>query len=319
MPYRETITSGNTKAPTNPDTKLVRPDNAIKFKTDFCGCKDTKAVTYGNCASFCASKNTGGLEKFFANFTVTEKISLSSLKNVNGWCSTVFETDTENPKCVIQAKDEDGNIREMDAVTTANSNAVTANMEGLSYDKTYVLTLIETKSGAKSDSIQIIKFSQDIALGSLGPIKNAPVSQYTCLVRAFSTDTAGDIFYDSAYRLHFYFLPRIGVDPIPASQTDLICHDIFNPTYGSIDDASYPRLEEIPGIFNLWDTLDPRFYDNNGNTIKDINEIIAQKVKNFGGGTISTATSYFNEFKWFGSPVQNTNAGNTNSEQTIGY
>lgn len=301
------------------DKPLVRPDNAVYWNSDFCACKDSKPISYGNCSSFCSGKNTGGAETLFAKFTVSEAISLGGLGNLHAWCKVNLPGDTQNPECELQARDEQGNITSIEVNIPVNSNSFTANIQDkLSFDKTYVLTLVEKTSQAKSNSIQLVKFSTDVSLPILGPLKNAPISQYTCLVRGFSEDSStGDIFYDAAYRLHFYFIPRIPPKPIPAGMSNLICHDIFNPLYGIIDDELYPRFEQLPGVFNLWDTTDPRFYDNNGNGQIDINEAIIQKTRNF-GGSISAAANFFNSFKWPGSPPLEDEAGAENS-QPLGF
>lgn len=303
------------------DKAAVRPNDAVFWKSDFCACKDGKAISYGNCSSFCSDKNTNGAEMLYANFTVTEEISLGGLGNLYSWCKLNLPGDTQNPECELQAKDENGNVTSVGVNIPLNSNSITANLQtAIAYDKTYVLTLVEKVSGAKSNSVQIIKFSSEINLAILGPLKNGPVSQYTCMVREFSTDdSTGDIYYDSAYRLHFYFIPRIPPNPIPAGNSNLICHDIFNPLYGAIDQELFPRFEQIPGVFNLWDSTDPRFYDNNGNGAKDINELIIQKTNNF-GGTIPASTNFFQEFKWPGSPQLQADSGNaSNTIQSLGY
>lgn len=297
----------------------TRPTGAISFKSDFCGCKDGKPVTYGNCSSFCSSKSTAGEEVLFLNFTVTEDISLGGLGNVANWCNTPIEGDQANPKCLLEVKDDQGNVTSLDVTTIPNSNSVTSKILRLDYDKTYVITLVESISGAKSDSVQFIKFSDQTVISNLGPLKNAPISQYTCLVRNFSEDqSTGDIYFDSAYRMHFYYHPRIPPTPVPPGTANLICHDIFNPALGTVDDPLYPRLENTPGVFNLWDTTDPRFYDNNGNTVLDVNESIAQKTKNF-GGSIPSGINFFAKFSWPGSPQTNEDAGNNNSTDPIGF
>ncbi len=303
------------------DKAAVRPDNAVFWKSDFCACKDSKPVTYGNCSSFCAGKNTNGAERLYANFSVTEDISLGGLGNLYAWCRTNLPGDTVNPECELQAKDEQGNISSIEVTIPVGSNSIQANIQDkISYDKTYVFTLVEKTSGAKSNSIQLIKFSTDVTLPIIGPLKNAPISQYTCLVREFSEDSVtGDIYFDSAYRLHFYFIPRVPPKPITPGNSNLICHDIFNPLYGKTDSDLYPRFESIPGVFNLWDTTDPRFYDNNGNGAIDINEAIIQKTRNL-GGTIAASSKFFTPFSWPGSPEADADAGNNaNSTQPLGY
>jgi hypothetical protein len=280
-------------------------------------------VSYGNCASFCAGRNTSGAETLFASFNVTEAISLSGLGNVFAWCKTPLADDNSNPNCILEAKDDQGNISEIPVTNIKDSNSIKANIQDkLAYDKTYILTLVEETSKARSNSIQLIKFSTDIALSTLGPLKNAPISQYTCVIRESSEDdVTGDIFFNSAYRIHFYFLPKLPPAAIPPGVSRIVCHDMLNPIYGRVDDVLFPRLEAIPGVFNLWDTTDPRFYDNNGDTLKtmDVNEIIAQKTKNF-GGNIPAGTNFFSKFVWPGSPALSTEAGNNNTTtQPIGY
>lgn len=219
-----TTTTAGSGSGTDSTDKTSRPDNAVFFKSDFCGCKDGKPVTYGDCASFCSSKSTNGEEVLFMNFTVSEAISLGGLGNLNNWCSTPLTGDTSNPKCMLEVKDDEGNTSRLDVTTIAGSNSVTSKILTLEYDKTYVMSLVETVSGSKSDSVQFIKFSTSTAISTLGPLKNAPISQYTCLIRDFSTDEGtGDIYYDKAYRIHFYYHPRIPPTPVPAGTANLIC------------------------------------------------------------------------------------------------
>jgi hypothetical protein len=302
------------------DKAQVRPDNAVFWKSDFCGCKDGKPVTYGNCTTFCSSKNTNGAETLYANFTVNEAISLGGLGNVGAWCKTPLAGTQNNPECNLVAKDENNNEISLATTTPLGLNSITADISSLPKDKTFILTLVEKTSGAKSNSIQIIKYSSDTPITILGPIKNIPVSQYACMVREFSTDdVTGDIFYDNAYRLHFYFIPKVPPKPIPAGNSNLICHDIFNPLYSLIDQELYPRFEQKAGIFNLWDTTDPRFYDNNGNGTIDVNEYIIQKTRNL-GGTIPSNSTFFQPFTWIGAPNIEGQAGNnTTTAQPLGY
>lgn len=297
----------------------VRPTDAVFWKPDFCACKDNKAVSYGNCAAFCSDKNTGGAETLYASFNVTESISLGGLGNLFAWCKINLPGDTQNPECQIEAKDENGNITPIEVNNIANSNSITANIQNLSLNKTYVLTLVEKTSRAKSNSVQLIKFSEDSSLPILGPLKNAPISQYACIVREFSEDTGtGDVYYDSAYRLHFYFIPRIPPKPVPAGNSNLICHDIFNPLFGIVDQELYPRFEQLPGVFNLWDTTDPRFFDNNGNGLRDVDEAIVQKTRNF-GGSIASNVQFFRPFVTQSAPQLESDAGNNTSTQPIGW
>ena len=300
-----------------------RPENAVKFKTDFCGCKDGAVVTFGNnCGPVCASKVTNGAELLYVTFNVTEDISLNqNLQNINGWCNVNLTNDgiDENPRCQVKAKDDATTELALEVTALSVANTVSIDISKLSQNKAYVLTLVENSSGAKSDSIQIIKYSADIPLSTLGPLKNAPISQYSCMTRPASIDNStGEIYYDAAFRVHFYFLPRLPPDPIAAGQS-IVCHDWMNPLYGAIDDVLYPRLEQIAGVFNLWDTTDPRFYDNNGNSYDDVNDIIIQKAKNFGATNIAATTRFFEKFPQMTTSATN-NSGNTASlAQSMGY
>lgn len=276
----------------------VRPTGAVLFKTDFCGCLDSKAVTYGNCSSFCAGRNTQKTEVFFANFSITADVALSGLGSVYGWCNAVLPGEKTNPKCQLEVKNEDGSSSMLDVTTPSGTNSITADISALAQDKTYVLTLVETVSKARSNSVQIVKFSPDIGIPILGPLKNAPISQYTCLVREGGDGGAGDFYFEYAYRMHFYFLPRRPPTPVPAGAS-IACHDISQ--LGLVDDVLYPRLELLPGAFNLWDASDPRFFDNNGNTILDVNDIIIQKTKNF-GGSLPASANFFSPFAWPNEP-----------------
>lgn len=295
----------------------VRPTSAVIFKTDFCGCKDDKAVTYGNCASFCSGKNTQKAETFFANFTVTADIALSGLGSVHGWCNVVLPGETSNPKCELEVKSEDNTTIMLDVTTPAGTNSITADISSLAQDKTYVLTLVETVSKARSSSVQIVKFSPDIGIPILGPLKNAPISQYTCIIRDSATGSGdSDVYYEQSYRTHYYFLPRRPPSPIPPGTGNIACHDIS--LLGLTDDVLYPRLEQIPGAFNLWDTSDPRFFDNNGNTIMDVDDIIQQKAKNFGVNLPSTA-KFFSPFSWANEPELGDEATVSKNAMPLGY
>lgn len=327
MPARTLIdgsaqTTGGTTGGGDEIVEVVRPDGAIKFKSTFCGCKDGKAITYGNCGAFCAGKgSTNGAEILYTDYNVTEAISLNSaFGHVKGWCNNSLENQTTNPRCVLNALDDSNNTTSLDVANGSNNNALTIDIGRLAEDKAYVLTLVETSSGSKSDSIQIIKFSVDIPLTTLGPLKNAPITQYSCIHRPPSVDQeSGDIYYDAAFRVHFYFLPRVPPDPIPAG-SDIVCHNFMDPILGMIDDILYPRLEQLPAIFNLWDNTDPRFFDNNGNNNDDVNDIIIQKAKNFGATNIPAATRFFEKFPVMSTVEETEEAGgNASVAKSMGF
>lgn len=124
----------------------------VAFKPDFCACKDGKPVSYGNCSSFCADKNTQGSEIFFAKLLIEENPSFNSVK---AWCTK------PNGKiiCALKAIDDEGQMSMLDVDFFSNTS-IKSDITVLNYDKAYVFTLMKTNTGAKSDSIQIIKFKE---------------------------------------------------------------------------------------------------------------------------------------------------------------
>lgn len=278
--------------------RVTRPTDALKFRSDYCGCKDGKPVTFGNCTTFCQDKNTGGTSILYATFNVTEAISLSGLGNVFNFCNLPIEGDTANPKCVLTAKDEAGNTSSLDVTTISNSNSVRVDISNLAEDKTYLITLVEQGSNAKSDTVQIIKDSSQVNVDLLGTLKVAPISQFTCVIRNFEREEAqsGAItyWYTAGFRRHYYYLPRNAPDPLQGFSREAFCHDVV--TFGTRDDVQFPRLENTPGVFNFWDSQDPRFFNNNGTGSEfDVNDVIVQKTKNF-GGSIPANSNFFARF-----------------------
>lgn len=324
MPQRSTINPSQTVSDDVEDNKepveLTRPTNDIKWKDNFCICKDGKPVSYGNCASFCSGKNTGGSEILYANFSIGTQVQLGGFGSVHGWCTAPLQSDESNAKCVVRAKDSAGNTIDIDTAIAARSNSITANVTDLlNNNTTYVLTLVEQTSNAQSNSVQIVKFSEDVQTPILGPLKLNPITQYACLIREYSQDSnTGDIYYDNIYRMHFYFQPRTPPTPVTPGVINLICHDIFNPLYGPRDNELYPRFEQKPGTFTLWDNTDPRFFDNDGNGVSEVNDIIRQKTIHY-GGNIGAGTNFFNDFPWVGSPQLQSEAGNESSLTNLGY
>ena len=303
--------------------KIKRPTDALKFKSDYCGCKDGKPVTFGNCSAFCADKNTAGASILYASFTVTEAIALSGLENVFGFCNMPIEGDTANPKCLLSAKDEAGNTANLDVTTTSGSNSIKVDISALAEDKTYIITLFEQGSKAKSDSVQIIKDTTQLNVDLLGTLKIAPISQFTCVIRNFEKEEAASgavtYWYTAGFRRHYYYLPRNVPDPLQGLSKEAFCHDVVK--YGVKDDATFPRLENTPGVFNFWDTQDPRFYDNNGNGVLDINDVIVQKTKNF-GGSIPASSNFFAKFSGLQLVITNPDETSTNTtanQPALGY
>jgi len=274
------------------DTTATRPDGVIFFKNDFCACNNTKSVIISGttCTNFCATKNTNGVDTLYFNFTVGDEIIAQGFNDVAGWCTTILE-DNANPQCVLEARSASG-TEPVISFNVVPGNSFTANISTLAKDKTYILTLKELTSGAKSNSIQIRKPSDGAGNQQLGPLVVQPVTQYTCINRRILEDSNnGDVFYETAVRLHFYFIERFRPEKVPSGISDAFCHDVA--TYGKNDSNSYPRLEETPGSFALWSTEDIRFFDMDKSGVRDVNELIAKKAADYGAPFASTPNLFF--------------------------
>lgn len=136
-----------------------RPNNAVFFKTDYCVCMDERPVSFGNCASFCSDKKTNGVEVLFANFNY---VADKNFKNVQEWCFKTNIFEVKKPKCVVEFKDEDGGIYQTDVA--ADKNSIRADVSGIANDKVLIATLREVATGAKSDSVQLMKFENNTGL-----------------------------------------------------------------------------------------------------------------------------------------------------------
>lgn len=132
-------------------------DQIIYLKQDFCVCQDGKAVSYGNCASFCSDEETNGTEILFASFNVAEN---KKYKTVYEWCTKKSPWDFRNPKCVVSFKSEDGKTKDVDVYV--QDNFIKADVTGLPYDSVQIFNLTETVSKSKSDQAQLLKFNPDI-------------------------------------------------------------------------------------------------------------------------------------------------------------
>lgn len=300
---------------------VIRPSDAVFWKNDFCVCKDKKAVSYGpNCATFCSDKDTQGSQTLFASFNVSDTIGLG---NLYAWCKTPLSGDPaeENPNCEMLAEDSSGNITPMEVYLKPSGNSVEVrNIQNyLSEDKPYLLTLIETNSKAKSNTTQLIIYS-DNGEGQGGALWQSPITQYQCMRRLNEVSEGNnDIYTMHAFPLHFYFVAGLPPTPVPAGTPSIFCHDIFNPAYGPVDSAFYPRLKEKAGVFNLWDLTDPRFANGSDGRMV-ANASIIKKAKTY-GSTIPANSNFFQEFKWQTGPQFETEgSGNSNAEAPIlGY
>lgn len=159
-------------------------DNVLYLKQDFCVCQDGKAVSYGNCASFCSDENTNGAEILFASFAVAEN---PKYKSVYEWCTKKSPWDFRNPKCVVSFKSEDGKTKEVDVYV--QDNFIKADVTSLSYDNVFVFNLMESVSKSKSDQAQLLKFNPTIPY---------PLPLFTTVINNLTVwPTTNQLFYDN--------------------------------------------------------------------------------------------------------------------------
>lgn len=306
---------------TEPETLVVpqRPDGAVFIQADACGCLQGKAITYGsNCASLCQQKGTGVTDAtLYMNVKVGAEVELTDLRDLQGWCSTPLidpntgEAVAGNPACVLEAKDENGSVRQINF--TPIGNKATVNITSLSNDMTYRISILETTSGARSDTLQIRKVSTSTSDPIMGPLRLMPVTQYTCMyIDIADSDSGNESYYDYASRLMYYFVPEVRPEAISEFSANLYCHDIYQ--FGT-NDPGGTRLEETPGAFTLWSKWDPRFYDTDNDGINQIDQLIVQLVEDQ-GATIDANLRLFFEFSWFSEPQ--ISSGDSSSAPTNG-
>lgn len=328
------IVDGGTDTGVDDQSNLPkRPDDAVFLQAGSCACKNGKPIIVGNCASFCASKPNNAKEMLYMSVKVSEAIELSDLQDLYGWCTTVL-VDPEtgealdgqaNPGCVLEARDNQNNLKASIAFTpSAGSKNISIDISNMLNSNTnYRLTIKEVSSGAKSNTVQIYKVSEGNISTIEGPLWMSPVTRYTCFSRITTQDESnGNLYFDDAYRLHFYFIEEFRPDPISQSVGNLFCHDIFY--YGPIDSELYPRLEETPNSITLWSNDDPRFYDMTGgengasNGVVDVNDIILQNLSDL-GVTLTGELNVFYPFYWPGAPELESEAGGNKADTPLGF
>lgn len=261
---------------------IVRPDDAIFIKKDFCSCVNGKRDIVNNCDTFCAGKSDASAT-LYGTVTVGPDVELNQqLGNLSNWCTIEINEET-GPSCVLEVFD--GTSTEQLAINIpAGSNTFSVNISSLSLNKTYVSQIVEVGSGsqASSDNFQIYRIPQDDGSTTVNtPLKILPSSMYTCLFRD-GTQGNNNSFLNAA-RVHYFFASNATPPPMPANNTFDICHDVN--TYGVIDSPLYPRLEVIPQHMALWDYSDIRFADADSDGNPDINKIIQDRLESEYGET----------------------------------
>lgn len=256
---------------------IIRPENSIFVKKDFCSCIGNKRDIVNNCDQFCSGKNAADQSAtLFGSVTLGPDVELNDqLGTLFNWCTVEINEQT-GPSCVLEV--DDGSSKESLTINIPQgSNTFTANIGSLQENKVYIAKIVENGSGsnASSDTFQIYRIPQDDgSTNSNSPLKIMPSSLYTCI---FRDGTQGNNnTFENAARVHYMFASNATPPPMPANNTFDICHDVN--TLGAIDSPLYPRLELVPQHLALWDFSDIRFADANADGNPDINKILEDRL-----------------------------------------
>lgn len=258
---------------------IVRPENSVFVKKDFCSCIGNKRDIVNNCDTFCSTKNAADqAATLYGSVTLGPDVELNEqLGTLSNWCTVEINEQT-GPSCVLEV--DDGSSKEFLTINIpSGSNTFTANIGSLQTNKVYIAKIVENGSGsnASSDTFQIYRIPQDDgSTGSNTPLKIMPSSLYTCI---FRDGTQGnDSTFENAARVHYMYASNATPPPMPANNTFDICHDVT--ARGPIDSPLYPRLELVPQHLALWDFSDIRFADADADGNPDINKLLEERLLN---------------------------------------
>lgn len=256
---------------------IIRPENSIFIKKDFCSCIGNKRDIVNNCDQFCAGKNAADqAATLFGSVTLGPDVELNDqLGTLFNWCTVEINEQT-GPSCVLEV--DDGSSKESLTINIPQgSNTFTVNVGSLQENKVYIAKIVEVGSGsnASSDTFQIYRIPQDDGTTTINsPLKIMPSSLYSCI---FRDGTQGnDNTFENAARVHYMFASNATPPPMPANNAFDICHDVN--TLGTIDSPLYPRLELVPQHLALWDFSDIRFADADADGNPDINKVLEDRL-----------------------------------------
>ncbi len=261
--------------------EIKRPDGEVFVKRDFCACKSGLPDVVNDCVNFCQSRNTTSNEsRLYGSVNVGPNIELNpQLGNLHGWCTNELEgSDQVSPTCLLEVWSDNGDESTLIMETFPGTNRFEATITGLSYNRTYIARIVESGSGAASDSFQIRRrrFETDNGPSDM-PLKIMPISQYSCLDRTGSCGQIEDQneFYLCARRQYFYFSSNSEPPAMPPGDNFVVCHDLAR---GKNDNELFPRFELRPQHLAMWDVTDIRFVDQNNDGQPDINQIIKDRL-----------------------------------------
>ena len=273
---------------------VLRPDNAISIKDNFCACYNNSPIMVSGCSSYCGQLSIKGdnkdRETLYGRVLLLPEIELHpDLGHLYGWChNEINGSDYTAPGCKFIVQSSGGISYDL-PIEVRTNNTFIVDLSGIPKDETYIGKIGEVESGAEvfSDNIQfrLVDPPEEKEIAP-GPLKIAPISQYTCISRPNSQHSTSldETHYNLAFKTHYYHLA--GTSPPALDEATInrgiqFCHDIM--LYGLRDSPRYARLEHIPQHLSLWDTTDIRFLDMNQNQSLDIHEAISKRLfKDYG-------------------------------------
>lgn len=310
----------NSKGVCVDDVEVIkRPTNAFSINANTCTCRNGKSDVVNDCDSFCATKPNNANSIVYLDTTPGSEVLLNDkLKTLYNWCKVQLEDGLDAPECFLKLWD--GSTEQYVPLTlSVNSNKATANISTItSINKAYVASIVESKSGATTSEFQIYRKQQTSSTPVLGNLKTTPISQYSCLT--FGGTYADGVFNrNSEVRLFYYYPSNETPAPLPPYPTNVarnvICHD--ENTHPGNDSAEYPRFENIPIQFSIWDKTDPRFVsDSTQNGKLTIDKLIDERVAEESSGSTTGQGSLFFQISYFNRP---TVQGTTQTAVPLGF
>lgn len=300
------------------DIPTPRPTRQVFISTDFCSCINGKSDIINDCATACANYPNSARPTLYVNTTMGPDIELNeSLKNLYGWCNNTIKGDITNPQCVLTAWDGTNTISNIPITLNANSNSFSADLTQLSLNKTYIMKLVEIKTGSMAESVEFqIRRTppQTPATGQQGALKIAPISQYSCINYTGLINTSTGEMQRQIYNRFYYNYPANEAPPpmpplLPGQPLKQVCHDeVLNPGNDSI---LYPRLELIPQMFAMWDKSDQRFATEQGAVAPKINTIIQARL--YSEYNMTATLDLFKLIRWFNRPSSSASGSSSGS------
>ncbi len=295
----------NSKGVCVDDVEVIkRPTNAFTINPSTCTCRNGKSDVVNDCDSFCSAKPNNANSIIYLETTPgTEVLLNDKLKNLYNWCKVQLEDGLDAPECFLKLWD--GSTEQYIPLTlTVNSNKASANISTVtSINKAYIASIVESKSGATTGEFQVYRKQQTSSTPVLGNLKTTPVSQYSCLTFG-GTYTDGVFSRNSEVRLFYYYPANETPAPLPPypsnTARNVICHD--ENSHPGNDSAEYPRFENIPMQFAIWDKTDPRFVsDSTQNGKLTIDKLIEEKYTEESNGK-TTTLGLFTQISYFNRP-----------------